>query len=109
MCIRDRFSCNVPLPNDVILSNWNNKLTKSNLFKICVICGSNHVEMHHVRKVRDLKSKAKEKKMDFFTMQMSAINRKQIPLCSYHHKALHNNTLSTTDLELFKSNVKLLK
>ena len=104
-----KFSCNVPLPNDVILSNWNNKLTKSNLFKICVICGSNHVEMHHVRKVRDLKSKAKEKKMDFFTMQMSAINRKQIPLCSYHHKALHNNTLSTTDLELFKSNVKLLK
>ena len=87
-----KFSCNVPLLNDIMLSNWNNKLTKSNLFKICVICGSNHVDMHHVRKVRDLKSKAKGKKMDFFTMQMAAINRKQVPLCSRHHKALHNKT-----------------
>merc|ERR1712232_25414 len=47
------FSCNVPLPNEVILSNWNKKLTKSNLFKICVICGSKDSEMHHVRRVKD--------------------------------------------------------
>jgi hypothetical protein len=47
--------------------------------------------------------------MDFFTMQMAAINRKQIPLCSTHHKALHNNTLSISERELFKSNIKLLK
>jgi hypothetical protein len=35
------FSCSVRTPNDVILSNWNCKLTKSNLFKSCVIRGSN--------------------------------------------------------------------
>ena len=105
-----RFSRNVPIPDNVILSNWNNKLTKSNLFKQCVICGSSdHVQMHHVRKIRDIKDKARRKKMDFFTMQMAAINRKQIPLCSFHHKALHNNTLSTSERELFESNVKLLK
>jgi group II intron reverse transcriptase/maturase len=104
-----KFSCDVPLPNNLILSNWNNKLTKSSLFKICVICGSNHVEMHHVRKIRDLKSKAKRQKMDFFTLQLAAINRKQVPLCSNHHKALHNNTLSPTERELFKNNLKLLK
>jgi hypothetical protein len=105
-----KFSCSVPIPDDVILSNWNNKLTKSNLFKLCIICGSsNQIEMHHVRKVKDLKSKARGKNTDFFTMQMAAINRKQIPLCSTHHKALHNKTLSTLERELFESNIKLLK
>jgi len=104
------FGCSVPLPDNVIYSNWNKKLTKSNLFKICVICGSSdHVQMHHIRKVKDLKSKAREKRMDFFTMQMSAINRKQVLLCSTHHKALHNNTLSASERELFKYNSNLLK
>jgi group II intron reverse transcriptase/maturase len=104
------FSCSVPTPNDVILRNWNSKFTKSNLFKSCAICGSNErVEMHHVRKVRDLKSKAKGKKMDFFTMQRAAINRKQVPLCSSHHKALHNDTLSSAERELFKSKLKSQK
>jgi len=105
-----KFSCSVPISDDVISSNWNNKLTKSNLFKLCIICGSSdHIRMHHVRKVKDLKSKARGKNMDFFTMQMSAINRKQVPMCSTHHKALHNNTLSALERELFKSNLKLLK
>ena len=105
-----KFSCNVPIPDDVILSNWNKKLTKSNLFKSCIICGStNQIEMHHVRKVKDLKNKVKRKELDFFTTQMAAINRKQVPLCSAHHLALHNNTLSTHERELFLSNVKSLK
>ena len=84
-------------------------LTKNNLFEICVICGSNHVGMHYIRKVRDLKSKARGKTIDFLTMQMAAINRKQAPLCPHHHKALHNNILSTVERELFKSNLRLLK
>jgi len=34
---------------------WNNKFTKTNLFKKCIICGTDqNVEMHHVRKIRDL-------------------------------------------------------
>lgn len=104
------FSCSLSVPTDIILSNWNKNLTKSNLFKLCGICGSSdHIEMHHVRKVKDLKSKARAKNMDFFRMQMAAINRKQIPLCTTHHKALHNNTLSILERELFKSNLKLLK
>lgn len=100
-----KFSDDVPLPDDIISSNWNNKLTKSNLFKTCVICGSKNVEMHHVRKIRDLKNKAKGKKLDFFTMQMAAVNRKQIPLCSVHHLALHNNSLTSSERELFKNNL----
>lgn len=105
-----KFNNNVPIPDNIILSNWNRKLTKSNLFKSCIICGNtNQIQMHHVRKVKDLKSKAKGKKLDFFTTQMAAINRKQVPLCSAHHQALHNNTLSISERELFLSNVKSLK
>jgi group II intron reverse transcriptase/maturase len=104
-----KFSYNVPIPEDVILSNWNNKLTKSNLFKPCVICGSiDQIQMHHVREIKDLKSKAGRKTLNFFTLQMAAINRKQVPLCSAHHKALHNNTLSISERELFKNNIKSL-
>jgi hypothetical protein len=39
---------------------------------------------------------------------MVAINRKQVPLCSEYHKALHNNTLSSQERELFKENIKSL-
>ena len=57
--------------------------------------------MHHVpfavakstskcTKIKDLKSP--NKKLDFFTRQMAAINRKQIPLCKDHHVRLHNDT-----------------
>lgn len=71
-------------------SIWNAKFTKSNLHKSCMICGSKmDVEMHHVRQIRDLRA---NKKLDFFTRQMAAINRKQIPLCKTHHKGLHNDT-----------------
>ena len=54
-----KFTTNVPIPDEVLFKRWNNKLTRSRLFKYCVICGTNHqVEMHHVRKIKDLKAKA---------------------------------------------------
>jgi hypothetical protein len=65
--------------------------------------------MHHIRKVRDLKNKLKKKNTDFFSSQMAAINRKQVPLCVEHHKALHNNSLSHDERELFKKSISLLK
>jgi hypothetical protein len=40
---------------------------------------------------------------------MAAINCKQVPLCAEHHKALHNNTLSHDECELFQENIQLLK
>ena len=69
------------------------------------LCSTKHIEMHYIRKVRDLKSKLREKNTDFFSSQMAAINRKQVPLCAEHHKALHNNTLSYDECELFKENI----
>lgn len=46
--------------------------------------------MHHVRKIRELRNK--KSNLDFFTRQMAAINRKQVPLCREHHIRLHNDT-----------------
>jgi hypothetical protein len=104
------FKINVVEPDSVIFSNWNKKLTKSNLSKQCIICGSiKHIEMHHIRRVKDLKSKLRKKNTDFFTFQMAAINRKQVPLCTEHHKAVHNNSLSDDERRLFKENIQLLK
>lgn len=75
---------------------WNAKFTKSNLYKACIICGeTDGVEMHHIRKVKDLKKPSS--KLDFFTRQMAAINRKQIPLCKDHHTRLHSNTWSEAE------------
>jgi retron-type reverse transcriptase len=103
------FGCKEPIPNEILFKKWNNKFTKSNLFKSCVICGSGvFVEMHHVRKIRDLKRKASGKKMDWFTTQMAAINRKQAPLCSFHHRALHNNKLTLEERKLFNQKLRSL-
>ena len=65
--------------------------------------------MHHVRQIKDLKKKNMKKLLDFFTMQMAAINRKQVPLCNFHHHALHNNNLSPVDRRLFKEGIKKFK
>ena len=42
-------------------------------------------------------------------MQMAAINRKQVPLCSLHHHALHNKNLSPIDRKLFEEGIKNFK
>ncbi len=93
-----------PLKNIEVV--WNAKFTKSKLLTSCVICGDNtDVEMHHVRKIRELKNP--NSKLDFFTRQMAAINRKQVPLCKDHHIRLHNNTW--TDEERAKFNYEAKK
>ncbi len=83
--------------------SWANKLTRSNLGKSCIICGGIPAQMHHVRKIKELKSR---RHLDWFTMQMAAINRKQVPLCRRHHTALHRNLLTPTEKLLFNKGCK---
>jgi hypothetical protein len=91
-------------PFKLLEVNWNNKFTKSNLFKSCILCDSyDNVELHHVRSIATLRDKIS--KLDFFTRQMQAINRKQVPLCKPHHIKLHNNTLTQTELKKFKEGI----
>lgn len=96
---RSRFTTNlVNLPN--VHRVWNSKLTTSNLWKSCVICGITPAEMHHVRRIKELKSR----ELDFYTTQMAAINRKQVPLCRTHHDKVHGKLggLTTSERELYK-------
>lgn len=104
------FAVSCPTPDVILFKKWNDKFTSSNLLKHCVLCGSSErIEMHHVRKIKDLKMKMVHKKMDWFTAQMASINRKQIPLCSQHHKALHRNKLSSDERRLLADRMRLLK
>lgn len=51
---------------------------------VCAKCGStSHVEMHHVRKLADLKERS------YVAQAMIASNRKQIPLCGQCHLGVH--------------------
>ena len=86
-------------PEQIIKLAYSNKLTKSSFGKKCIICGEPKVEMHHVRKLRELRNR---RYLDWFTMQMAAINRKQVPLCANHHDRLHNNSLSDMERKLFR-------
>jgi len=60
--------------------------TRSKLGLPCCICGdSERVQMHHVRHIR----KMSEKRAKGFTRVMSALNRKQIPVCQRCHRLIH--------------------
>ena len=61
------------------------EVLKTKDFKKLIDLAENEI----ILKIKDLRHKAKEG--DFFTLQKAAINRKQVPLCSSHHIALHNN------------------
>jgi group II intron reverse transcriptase/maturase len=106
---REFISQEVTMVEDIFRKRWNRKFTKSNLNKSCVVCGKSPVEMHHVRKIRDLREKAAGKKSDFFTAQIAAINRKQVPLCREHHKQLHSGSMRHEDRKRFAEGVKSLK
>jgi len=57
------FHVNPQSPEEVLDRRWNNKFTRSNLNKSCLICNSFPAEMHHVKKIRDLKNRHKH--LDF--------------------------------------------
>lgn len=87
--------------------------TKNIMGRPCVVCGSPGEEMHHIRKIWDLKQKAvegtKKEKWNWFTSQMKAINRKQIPLCKEHHVKLHANDFTFEEKEKFRLGLKQYK
>ena len=49
-------------PTDIIDQTWYGRLTHTNLFKTCVLCSSpTNIEMHHLRKVKDVRAKIANK------------------------------------------------
>lgn len=101
------FQINSPIPFEKKVLSWSKKITKSNLNKVCLICGSSlFVEMHHIRSIAGIRTRLRSNKADFFSLQMAGINRKQVPLCREHHLKLHNKTLSPEETLLFQKNIK---
>jgi len=93
-------------PMKTLEQSWSSKLTKSSFGKNCAICGSmNSIEMHHVRSVKDVRSHFISKETFDFKKITGAVNRKQVPLCQYHHQLFHQGELSHQDIiTLFKYN-----
>ncbi|WP_369403464.1 hypothetical protein [Gracilibacillus boraciitolerans] len=50
-------------------------------------------EVHHVRKLKDLKKKYINKKAPFWVEMMVSRNRKTLVLCEECHEKLHKNKL----------------
>lgn len=76
-----------PRPLDIeILVAKTKRLTRSRLGSPCTVCGSTKgVEMHHIRALR----KGNKSITRGFNRVMSAINRKQVPVCDPCHHAIH--------------------
>jgi predicted restriction endonuclease len=88
---------------------WTNKFTRSNLTKSCLVCGKFPSEMHHLRSIKDLKSKYRQGKLDFWKIQLAAINKKQIPLCKEHHVSLHRDSFTPEEKEKLIKAIKEFK
>jgi group II intron reverse transcriptase/maturase len=104
-----KFNINPEDPKIVMEKRWNNKFTRSNLTKSCLVCGKFPSEMHHLPNIKDLKSKYRLGKQDFWKTQLAAINRKQIPLCKKHHVDLHRDSLTTQEREKLIEAIKDFK
>jgi group II intron reverse transcriptase/maturase len=85
------------VPEDILKMSWFNKMTKSNLNKACVICNTTqHIEMHHIRKVKDVKNKIRTGNSTYAQWTGTYL-RKQVPLCAYHHDLYHSGDLNYAD------------
>lgn len=84
-------------------TSWYAKLTKSSLYKACAICKTtNQVEMHHIRKVKDVRGKIRTGDSTY-AQWVGAYRRKQVPLCAYHHDLLHKGNLNYSDMTIIRN------
>lgn len=76
------------LPNTIAITGGRNGLIKRLQAKVCEICGSTeNLEMHHVRKLKDLKGK------EDWEIKMISRNRKTLAVCSSCHHKIHAGKL----------------
>ena len=77
------------IPNTVMYSSKTSLMDRLSA-RQCELCGRTDmdIEMHHVRKLKDLKGKS------YWERFMIARNRKTLALCADCHKNLHNGKLN---------------
>ena len=89
-------------PLKEITKSWFGRLTETNIFKECLICGTtNKVQMHHIRAVKDVRMKIRTGTSTFEEREGGFL-RKQIPLCSYHHNLYHKGELFGYEMSAIK-------
>jgi hypothetical protein len=86
--------------------------SSSHLFSKCAVAGCSNVdiEIHHVKKLGrrvDRNGKitvltSNNKRLSGISAVLSAVNRKQIPLCSRHHLEFETGNYSTLDIDFLK-------
>jgi hypothetical protein len=90
------------LPDKVLDGSWFAKWTRSNFGKSCVLCGSKtDLQMHHVKHTKDVKTQIRTGNSTYASWT-GTFNRKQIPICGYHHSLYHNKGLTAADLAIIR-------
>lgn len=85
---------NLSILDKTINSSWSNKLTDTSFGKACCVCEStNNIEMHHLRKIANIRASLRFNGYKSGQL-ISAMSRKQVPLCTYHHDLLHSGGLN---------------
>jgi hypothetical protein len=88
-----------PAIKDQVLTNYVNKkseIVERLLNDTCEVCGAKEkVQMHHVRKLRDL-NKPGKREMPLWMQVMISRRRKSIPRCKRCHDDVHHNRPRTT-------------
>jgi retron-type reverse transcriptase len=96
-----------------LLNKYSLRLHSSrHLFSKCAVngCSNADIEIHHVKKLgRRIDANGKisvvtsnNKRLSGISAILSAVNRKQIPLCSFHHLEFETGNYSPLDIKLFK-------
>ena len=88
-----------PAIKDQVSTNyvgWKSEIVERLLNDTCEVCGTKEkVQMHHVRKLRDLNKHGK-REMPLWMKVMISRQRKSIPLCKRCHDDVHHNRPRTT-------------
>jgi group II intron reverse transcriptase/maturase len=95
LSLRRRVHAVLPAPTPFTTHQWlrTTELVQRLLAEQCEVCGSSrHVEVHHVRKLSDLKVTGR-KERPLYVRMMAARQRKTLVLCRICHDALHAGTL----------------
>lgn len=92
---RRQFQKNTLVPEDILKTPKTSfRWTKNIMGQPCVVCGAPGEEMHHIRKIWDLKQKAK---------------KGTIPLCKEHHAKFHANNFTNDEREKFQEGLNKYK
>lgn len=77
------------LPNTVAITGGRNGLITRLNARVCENCGAtDNLEMHHVRKLKNLKGKSD------WEIKMISRNRKTLAVCSICHHKIHSGKLN---------------